>query len=76
MKTYTIIWHYVANYGVLQVQADDADTALSAFLQTYHPDMRRKGRILVFASTPAIDARPLDEKSAQYHDYISSEQSM
>lgn len=56
MKTFYVIWTYVANYsGLITVEAESADAAKQQVLDRYGAEFADAARIFVFDAPPVID---------------------
>lgn len=54
MKDFTVVWHYIANYGVCAVRADSAESAIESVLETYgNTEFREKANLFAFEGDPA-----------------------
>ena len=59
MKTYFCIWHYIANYGTMNVEARNEHDAVSKVLDTFSDDFRQRATIYAMAIKP-LTSKPND----------------
>ncbi len=55
MKTYYILWTYIANYSELhKVRADSPELAIKSFTGCFSEDFQKKAKIYVFDAPPIM----------------------
>jgi hypothetical protein len=59
MKTYYILWTYIANYSerLVKVQANNPEEALKNSIGYFSEDFRKKATVYVFESPPVLEQR-------------------
>lgn len=55
MKTFYVLWTYIANYSrLLPIKADTAEDALKESVGYFGPEFHKKATVYVFDSPPSI----------------------
>lgn len=57
MKTYWIIWTYIANFGRMTVQAKSEDEAVNRLYDCFSPDFENRATVYVFDKEPSLVLR-------------------
>jgi hypothetical protein len=65
MREYTVIWHYIANYGTIQLQAQDPVDAMEKAVGHFSDDFKQKANVFVFNGVAAIAQISADPKYAE-----------
>lgn len=52
MRKYTVVWTYIANYAVREVEASSAKDAVDRVTGFYSDDFQRKASVYAFEGTP------------------------
>lgn len=62
VNLYTVVWTYVANYGVTTVHARNAEDAAKMVTTNYSDDFHKKATVYVFEGRPAYTVTRDDDK--------------
>lgn len=52
MLKFTVVWHYIANYGVVQLEAPSAERAIESVRLGFSEDFRLKANLFAFVGEP------------------------
>ena len=62
MKKFTVVWTFIGNYQVKQVDAKNADDALDMVVGFYGKEFVDKANVYVFSGPPVLHRQPTDAK--------------
>lgn len=53
-ELYTVVWYYIANYGIVEVYANNAENAKDLIVGGFSEDFKQRGQAYVFKGEASL----------------------